>query len=126
MFSNTFTQEDVYTTTAQPLVDSLFEGRNCMLFSYGPTNSGKTYTIEGDDANPGILPRVLDEVFTRSKDIEQNTPGTSVFIWATYLEVYNENVYAPSPPIYLLFVGIRLLAQTGTIFSAPTPTIASP
>ena len=41
-FSNNFTQEDVYLTTAQPLVDSLFEGRNCLLFSYGPTNSGKT------------------------------------------------------------------------------------
>ena len=92
-FSNNLTQEDVYLTTAQPLVDSLFEGRNCLLFSYGPTNSGKTYTIEGDTANPGILPRVLDEVFTRSKDIEQKTPGTSIFIWATYLEVYNENVY---------------------------------
>jgi hypothetical protein len=92
-FSNNFSQEDVYAVTAQPLVDSLFEGRNCLLFSYGPTNSGKTYTIEGDDANPGVLPRVLDEVFTRSKDVEQRTPGTSIFIWATYLEVYNENVY---------------------------------
>lgn len=92
-FSNNLTQEDVYSTTAQPLVDSLFEGRNCLLFSYGPTNSGKTYTIEGDESNPGILPRVLDEVFTRSKDIEHKTPGTSIFIWATYLEVYNENVY---------------------------------
>jgi centromeric protein E len=96
-FSNKFTQEDVYLTAAQPLVDSLFEGRNCLLFSYGPTNSGKTYTIEGDDANPGVLPRVLDEVFTRSKVIEQNTPGTTVFIWATYLEVYNENVYVSRP-----------------------------
>jgi hypothetical protein len=92
-FSNNLTQEDVYNTTAQPLVDALFEGRNCLLFSYGPTNSGKTYTIEGDESNPGILPRVLDEVFTRSKDIEQKTAGTSIFIWATYLEVYNENVY---------------------------------
>ena len=87
----------MYLTAAQPLVDSLFEGRNCLLFSYGPTNSGKTYTIEGDDANPGVLPRVLDEVFTRSKVIEQNTPGTTVFIWATYLEVYNENVYVSRP-----------------------------
>ena len=64
-----------------------------ILRRYGPTNSGKTFTIEGDDVNPGILPRVLDEVFTRSKDIEQKTAGTSIFIWATYLEVYNENVY---------------------------------
>jgi hypothetical protein len=92
-FSNNYTQEDVYNATAQPLVNSLFEGRNCLLFSYGPTNSGKTFTIEGSDDNPGILPRVLDEVFTRSKDIEQKTAGTSIFIWATYLEVYNENVY---------------------------------
>ncbi len=40
---------------------------------------------------------MLDEVFTRSKIIEQNTPGTAVLIWATYLEVYNENVYVFHP-----------------------------
>lgn len=27
-----------------------------LIFSYGVTNSGKTFTIVGNDKNPGVLP----------------------------------------------------------------------
>ena len=33
-----------------------------MVFSYGITNSGKTYTIIGNDSNQGILPRLLEKL----------------------------------------------------------------
>ena len=38
---------------------------NGLVFAYGVTNSGKTYTIQGkhDGQNPGILPRAIDVVF---------------------------------------------------------------
>ena len=43
----------------------VLEGRNGLLFTYGVTNSGKTYTIQGGTAegNAGILPRALDVIF---------------------------------------------------------------
>lgn len=34
-----------------------------MIFSYGVTSSGKTYTITGTPQEPGILPRTLDTIF---------------------------------------------------------------
>ena len=33
--------------TPKPLVDGMFQRRNGLLFAYGMTNAGKTYTIQG-------------------------------------------------------------------------------
>lgn len=45
-----------------PLVDFI-GGHNSLVFSYGTSNCGKTYTIQGTRNNPGIIPRVLHLVF---------------------------------------------------------------
>lgn len=42
------TQHECFTTVAMPLVESLIKGRNGLLFSYGVTGSGKTYTMTGN------------------------------------------------------------------------------
>ena len=44
-------------------VKSFIEGQNCLIFTYGVTNSGKTYTIQGTSTDGGILPRALDVIF---------------------------------------------------------------
>ena len=36
-------QEVVFTTMMQPLVDKAFQGYNASLFAYGQTGSGKSY-----------------------------------------------------------------------------------
>lgn len=36
-----------------------------LLFAYGVTNAGKTYTILGNEAEPGVLPRALSDIFAR-------------------------------------------------------------
>lgn len=58
-------QAEFFTKTTLPLVRDLLEGQNGLLFAYGVTNSGKTYTIQGghDPDSAGILPRTLDVVF---------------------------------------------------------------
>lgn len=40
-------------------------GQNGLLFTYGVTNSGKTYTVQGGtgEGSAGILPRSLDVIF---------------------------------------------------------------
>lgn len=49
-------------------MQDFLEGQNCLLFSYGVTNSGKTHTVCGSEEDPGILPRVLDSVFVSLGD----------------------------------------------------------
>lgn len=43
----------------------LLNGENGLVFAYGVTNSGKTYTIQGGSSkgSAGLLPRTLDVIF---------------------------------------------------------------
>lgn len=41
-----------------------------LLFAYGITNSGKTYTINGEPEEAGVLPRSLDIVFNTIADVQ--------------------------------------------------------
>lgn len=58
-------QGEFFTQTTLPLVQRLLSGENGLLFTYGVTNSGKTYTIQGGNSveEKGILPRSLDVIF---------------------------------------------------------------
>ena len=49
-------------------LQDFLDGQNCLVFSYGVTNSGKTHTIHGTADDPGIIPRVLDSVFASLDD----------------------------------------------------------
>lgn len=59
------TQSDFFTKTTLPLVRDVLQGQNGLLFTYGVTNSGKTYTVQGGsgEGEAGILPRSLDVIF---------------------------------------------------------------
>ncbi|KAG6837857.1 hypothetical protein H0H93_013010 [Arthromyces matolae] len=68
-FSHVFppdtTQSDFFVKTTLPLVRDVLHGQNGLLFTYGVTNSGKTYTVQGGTqiGSAGILPRALDVIF---------------------------------------------------------------
>ncbi|KAG8966272.1 hypothetical protein FRC05_002731 [Tulasnella sp. 425] len=59
------TQSNVFKEVALPLVKDLLNGENGLLFAYGVTNSGKTYTVQGGKGpgEAGLLPRTVDAVF---------------------------------------------------------------
>jgi hypothetical protein len=40
-----------------------FENKLGVLFTYGITGSGKTYTMMGSLNNPGLIPRTFDVIF---------------------------------------------------------------
>uniref|UniRef100_A0A094ZKW9 Kinesin-like protein n=1 Tax=Schistosoma haematobium TaxID=6185 RepID=A0A094ZKW9_SCHHA len=56
-------QDVVFQKVAFPLVTDFLHGKNGLLFTYGVTGSGKTYSMEGSSKDPGILPRSLDVIF---------------------------------------------------------------
>lgn len=63
VFTPDVTQREVFKTVALPLVENLIHGRNGLLFAYGVTGSGKTYTMTGESQDAGIMPRCLDVIF---------------------------------------------------------------
>ncbi|WAR15212.1 KI20A-like protein [Mya arenaria] len=63
IFNENTTQNDFFNSTMLNYVKDFIDGQNCLVFSYGVTNSGKTYTIQGNPKDAGILPRALDVLF---------------------------------------------------------------
>eukprot|EP01132_Coremiostelium_polycephalum_P004840 gene4840-6030_t len=66
-FSHVFppitSQFQLFKTITQPLIESFLSGHNILMLAYGVTNAGKTYTISGNQKNPGVIPRSLDLIF---------------------------------------------------------------
>ncbi|CAM9618724.1 unnamed protein product, partial [Chrysoparadoxa australica] len=83
VFPSGSTQEHVYNTTAAPLVANLFNGVNGLLFAYGMTNAGKTFTTLGTAKQPGLLPRSLEDLFSRNPK----------HVTLSFLEIYNESIF---------------------------------
>lgn len=67
VFPGSVTQQEVFEGTSAPLIRRFLNGANVMTFAYGVTSSGKTYTIMGSQADPGILPRTLELIFGSCK-----------------------------------------------------------
>ncbi|CAB4013651.1 kinesin KIF20B isoform X1, partial [Paramuricea clavata] len=61
-------QRKFFEDTSLDFVKDFINGQNCLVFSYGITNAGKTYTILGDPQNAGVLPRTLKILFNSFKD----------------------------------------------------------
>lgn len=60
VFNSHSRQDEVFSTIVQPIADEAISGFNCTVFAYGPTGTGKTYTMEGDidsEENCGLIPR---------------------------------------------------------------------
>ena len=47
----------------EPLVKAALDGYNCCIFAYGQTGAGKTHTMEGTEADRGIMYRALHTLF---------------------------------------------------------------
>ncbi|XP_054160884.1 kinesin-like protein KIF20A [Oppia nitens] len=66
-FSHVFDESDnqmiVYEAFALPIVQRFLGGQNSLLFAYGITSSGKSYTMRGSTTNPGVIPRALNSIF---------------------------------------------------------------
>ncbi|KAK7468596.1 hypothetical protein VKT23_003100 [Stygiomarasmius scandens] len=75
VFPSATTQSDFFTKTTLPLVRDALEGQNGLLFTYGVTNSGKTYTVQGGstEGSAGIVPRTLDVVFNSIDGLQSDS-----------------------------------------------------
>lgn len=70
VFGEVTGQTDLFRSVGYPLVDDLIKGRNGLLFTYGITGSGKTYTVTGTPQDGGLLPRSLDVIFNSIGDFQ--------------------------------------------------------
>lgn len=80
---------------------SIFEGYNATILAYGQTGSGKTFTmgtggtdggVDSDDPNVGIVPRVINEIFSQTESRKEATPGASFNVRVQFLELYGDDL----------------------------------
>lgn len=93
MFDRVFDYEssnkDVFEHTTKTIVHGVLGGYNCSVFAYGATGAGKTFTMLGDQSNPGVMFLTMMELYSRinaSKDDKISDVAVS------YLEVLYVNV----------------------------------
>eukprot|EP01031_Cornospumella_fuschlensis_P022261 gene22261-27223_t len=102
VFDNEVDQVTVYNRTAKSFIPHLLDGHNVTVFAYGATGAGKTHTMLGNtradsaaaNAEAGIIPNSVKDLFSllRQKKRLLNY-GESYKVFASFLEVYNEQVY---------------------------------
>ncbi|CAH6788144.1 Kif18a [Phodopus roborovskii] len=89
VFDETSTQMEVFEHTTKPILHSFLNGYNCTVLAYGATGAGKTYTMLGSAAEPGVMYLTMLDLFKSMDEIkEEKVCSTAV----SYLEVYNEQI----------------------------------
>ncbi|XP_059472487.1 kinesin-like protein subito [Neocloeon triangulifer] len=63
IFSDKCSQSEIFENTAKGLVDQFLNGKDCLMFAYGTTNAGKTYSVKGTTREPGLVPRAMSHIF---------------------------------------------------------------
>lgn len=85
-----FRQEDsvsqIFDQEVRAVIPSIFEGINATVFAYGATGSGKTYTMQGTEDFPGLIPLAASTILALCT-------GTWCSVEISYYEVYMERCY---------------------------------
>ena len=90
-WSHTSNQE-IYEKVCKPNIEELFSNhKSSLIFVYGITNSGKTYTVSGNEEFPGILQLSLIELFKKFDKLKEN--NNLWHLTCTYIEIYNEEAF---------------------------------
>ncbi|NXV02257.1 KI20A protein, partial [Cettia cetti] len=63
VFGPETTQSEFFEGSMKDIIRAYVNGVNGLVFTYGVTNAGKTFTIQGTSKDLGILPRSLDVIF---------------------------------------------------------------
>ena len=82
-------QEKVFNLTTQFLIEGILNGYNSTVFAYGATGAGKTFTMLGNQVNPGIMYQTMKEIFEQLQDLKIDREYE---IKVSFLEIYNENI----------------------------------
>jgi hypothetical protein len=76
IFGESDDQETVFQFSIFQVLKQLFnKGKNGLVFSYGVTNSGKTFTMVGNDKNPGVIKNCFSFLFYMKDKIFRGKKG---------------------------------------------------
>lgn len=83
------TNSDIFQKIGFNVIKTTMEGFHGVVFAYGQTSSGKTYSIHGNQDDPGMIPRAVQAIF----EYIENTTDRDFVIQVSYMEIYNEVIH---------------------------------
>ncbi|KAI4339809.1 hypothetical protein MLD38_024709 [Melastoma candidum] len=88
VFDETCSSARVYDLLTKDIIHAAVSGFNGTVFAYGQTSSGKTYTMNGSEADPGIIRLAVRDVFGEINKMSER----EFLIRVSYMEIYNEEI----------------------------------
>ncbi|KAL6207963.1 hypothetical protein ACLB2K_018915 [Fragaria x ananassa] len=88
VFDEMCSNSRVYDLLTKDIIHAVVEGFNGTAFAYGQTSSGKTFTMNGSDTDPGIIHLAVRDVFERIHMMSHR----EFLIRVSYMEIYNEEI----------------------------------
>ncbi|KAF2309611.1 hypothetical protein GH714_004272 [Hevea brasiliensis] len=88
VFDESCTNARVYELLTKDIIHSAVEGFNGTTFAYGQTSSGKTFTMNGSETDPGIIHRAVRDIFNKINMMSDR----EFLIRVSYMEIYNEEI----------------------------------
>ncbi|CAH7101722.1 kinesin-like protein KIF20A [Phodopus roborovskii] len=90
-------QAAFFSLTVKEMVKDVLKGQNWLIYTYGVTNSGKTYTVQGTIKDGGILPRSLALIFNSLQGQLHTTPDlkpllSNEVVWLDSKQVRQEEL----------------------------------
>lgn len=92
VFGPEATQEEFFEGTMRQPVQDFLEGCNRLVFTYGVTNAGKTYTFQGTEDDVGILPRTMDMLFKTIGGRLYSKMDLKPIRWRDYIKLTKDQV----------------------------------
>ena len=96
VFGEDSNTNEIYNELVGEIVDSVANGVNGTVFTYGQTSSGKTFTMRGDDSKSdssiGIIQLAAKEIFDTIQQEKSSNPNCECNVRVSYTEIYNEEL----------------------------------
>lgn len=98
-------QKQLFDQEILPLLDKPLAGLNATVFAFGPTSSGKSFSMLGGESEntKGIIPRAVSKTFeminnnsninNNNNNNNNNLMETKYKVFFSYFEIYNEKVF---------------------------------
>lgn len=84
-------QDVIFNRVAYPVVNSVIEGYNGTIFSYGQTGTGKTFTMIGAAGDlQGIIPRSAQQIFSHIQSSTTHAFNVKVGFLQIYMEMLQD------------------------------------
>mmetsp|Transcript_8699 Transcript_8699/g.12861 ORF Transcript_8699/g.12861 Transcript_8699/m.12861 type:complete len:767 (+) Transcript_8699:134-2434(+) len=82
-------QNVIFESVGIPSVNSILEGFNSAIISYGPSKTGKTELLYGNEEEEGLVAQCLKEAFTYFANAPDNIGYTVIF---SFWEMNNDSI----------------------------------